>query len=85
MRSRERREPWSQADSRVGDRVGAGRQVAECGNSGSSTQPHVHVQVTDSVDWPSARGLPMVFEGRSGVELPAGGRIVTATADADPA
>lgn len=71
---------------RVGDRVRVGRQVAACGNSGNSTQPHVHVhvQVTDSIDWPTARGLPMAFEGRSGAELPAGGRIVTATGS-DPA
>lgn len=69
---------------RVGDRVRVGQQVAACGNSGNSTQPHVHVQVTDSTDWPTARGLPMVFEGRRGVELPAGGRIVTATGT-DPA
>ena len=44
-----------------GDMVGIGEQVGECGNSGNSTQPHVHVQVTDSTDWASARGLPMVF------------------------
>jgi hypothetical protein len=40
---------------RVGDRVGA------CGNSGNSTQPHVHVQATDSIDWERARGLPIAF------------------------
>ena len=44
-----------------GDRVVVGTQVGECGNSGNSTQPHVHVQVTDSTEWPSARGLPMTF------------------------
>ena len=44
-----------------GDAVVVGDQLGECGNSGNSTQPHVHVQVTDSTDWPRARGLPMVF------------------------
>jgi hypothetical protein len=48
---------------RVGDRVESGAQLGECGNSGNSTEPHVHVQVTDSTDWPNARGLPLAFRG----------------------
>ena len=43
-------------DVRMGEPVGAGRPVGECGNSGNSTQPHVHLQATDSIDWSSARG-----------------------------
>jgi len=46
---------------RDGEAVQAGQQLAACGNSGNSTQPHVHVQVMDSADGFSARGLPMVF------------------------
>jgi murein DD-endopeptidase MepM/ murein hydrolase activator NlpD len=45
----------------VGDEVAVGQQVGECGNSGNSTQPHVHVQVMDSADLAVARGVPMVF------------------------
>ena len=72
----------------VGDVVAAGAVVGECGNSGNSTQPHVHVQVTDSVHWPTARGVPMVFRrpetpaGRNGgTWMPAESEIV----DAGPA
>jgi len=44
-----------------GDRVAPGDQVGTCGNSGNSTQPHLHVQVMDSASLLSARGLPVVF------------------------
>ena len=47
-----------------GEPVAAGDQLGECGNSGNSTQPHVHLQVTDSMDWPRARGLPLAFRRR---------------------
>lgn len=45
----------------VGEEVAAGQHVAACGNSGNSTQPHVHVQVMDSLDLSEARGVPMAF------------------------
>lgn len=45
----------------VGDTVTTGQPIAECGNSGNSTQPHVHVQVMDSADLSIARGIPMAF------------------------
>jgi|SRR5262245_17760278 len=45
----------------AGDRVMAGQQLATCGNSGNTTQPHVHIHVMDSTDILEARGLPMAF------------------------
>lgn len=47
----------------AGDRVVVGQPLAECGNSGNSTQPHVHMQVMDSQDLAVARGLPMALRG----------------------
>lgn len=46
---------------REGEPVAAGQEVGACGNSGNSTQPHVHIQVMDSADPYTARGVPMSF------------------------
>jgi len=35
--------------------------VGACGNTGNSTQPHVHLQAVDSLDWDSAQAVPIVF------------------------
>jgi hypothetical protein len=45
----------------AGDRVTSGHHLAECGNSGNSTHPHVHVQAMTSRDLSVARGLPILF------------------------
>lgn len=44
-----------------GERVTAGHELGDCGNSGNSLQPHVHIQVMDRADPFTARGLPMAF------------------------
>ncbi len=66
------------ANVRVGDTVRMGDRVASCGNSGNSTQPHVHLQATDSTAWDRARGLPIAFETESGPMLPRESEIITA-------
>lgn len=43
----------------VGQSVTEGQEIATCGNSGNSTQPHVHVQAMDHLDPWKARGIPM--------------------------
>jgi murein DD-endopeptidase MepM/ murein hydrolase activator NlpD len=46
---------------RQGDDLRAGDVVGRCGNSGNSSEPHVHVQLMDH-RWPYvAAGLPFVF------------------------
>jgi hypothetical protein len=49
-----------------GERVTAGQQIAECGNSGNSSEPHLHFQLMDHAHASIAAGLPFTFEG-SGV------------------
>jgi hypothetical protein len=44
-----------------GQQVRTGQHLAECGNSGNSTQPHLHLQAMDSRDLSRARGIPLAF------------------------
>ncbi len=46
---------------RVGERVAAGTVIGRCGNSGNSSEPHVHAQLMDRASLRIAHGLPMVF------------------------
>jgi murein DD-endopeptidase MepM/ murein hydrolase activator NlpD len=61
---------------RPGSVVEAGALLAECGNSGNSTQPHVHVQASDSLHWESAKGVPIVFSREGDDWMPRGGEAV---------
>jgi len=50
---------------RSGDSVAAGDPVGRVGNSGFSTQPHLHMQVSRTVGQDSAQaGVPVRFGGR---------------------
>ena len=72
---------------RPGQRVATGDVMGRCGNSGNSTQPHVHVQAMDGPDAHAARGVPLAFrafhergrDGRTGavaLGIPAEGAVV---------
>src|SRR5699024_315037 len=57
---------------RPGQAVRIGERLADCGNSGNSTEPHLHLQAMSAPDPTSARAVPFTFPGG----LPRGGRIV---------
>lgn len=47
----------------LGQHVHAGQELGRCGNSGNSTEPHLHLQVMDRVDAQHARSLPFLLDG----------------------
>jgi len=55
-----------------GDRVRVGDPLGRCGNSGNSTEPHVHLQAVDRLPVERALAVPVTFGGR----LPRNGEIV---------
>ncbi|SIO90078.1 M23 family metallopeptidase [Nocardiopsis sp. JB363] len=57
-----------------GDRVVAGQKIGECGNSGNSSEPHLHFQLMDHADLTRAGGLPFTW---TGVGVPTGGEPFT--------
>jgi len=55
-----------------GQSVEPGEIVAQCGNTGNSTEPHLHVQAIDRLDIDHAIGLPITFDGG----LPRNGTVI---------
>lgn len=46
---------------KVGDPVQPGDKIGECGNSGRSLLPHVHIHLQNTAEFPLAESLPLVF------------------------
>ncbi|REE03692.1 M23 family metallopeptidase [Citricoccus muralis] len=51
------------ATVRPGDRVDTGQQLGQVGNTGNTSEPHLHVQLMDRPRPESAAGLPMRWSG----------------------
>src|SRR5689334_22768157 len=63
-----------------GDRVRAGQVIAACGNSGNSSEPHLHFQLMDRPGVLLGAGLPFAFTGTglTGTGVPRNGEALLA-------
>lgn len=57
---------------RLGQSVRVGETLGRCGNSGNTTEPHVHLQVMDCLNVLHAFAVPITFGGH----LPRNGEII---------
>ena len=54
---------------KVGDRVTRGQVIELVGNSGNSTEPHLHFHISDGVSPLGSEGLPYTLDGTPGMPL----------------
>ena len=59
----------------LGQEVEVGRVVGDCGNTGNSTEPHLHLQAISSADVMNATAVPITLRGA----LPRNGEVVHAS------
>ena len=48
---------------RVGDRVNTGAVIGKLGNTGNSTNPHLHFGLLDRPDFPTGNSVPFIIDG----------------------
>lgn len=53
-----------------GDTVKRGQCIAFCGNSGNSSEPHLHFHLQDGESFYHSAGLPVEFEGIAAIPAP---------------
>ncbi len=62
---------------KAGDMVEEGQIIGQCGNSGNTSEPHIHIhhQRQDPNFYPVnfAEGLPLYFRDQTGAPMPEGG------------
>lgn len=62
---------------KVGELVEEGQVIAACGNSGNTSEPHIHIhhQRINPEIWPTGfgEGLPLYFRDLDGPSMPEGG------------
>jgi hypothetical protein len=46
---------------KVGDKVNQGQIIAKCGNSGNSSEPHIHFQLQSGKNFLTSATLPIIF------------------------
>ena len=46
---------------RTGQQVNLGEKIGECGNSGNTSEPHLHFQIQSGKSFYSSFGLPVSF------------------------
>jgi len=47
---------------KIGDKVSRGQVIARCGNSGNTSEPHLHFQLNDGPSFLASAGLPIRFQ-----------------------
>jgi hypothetical protein len=54
---------------KVGDRVRTGQVLGLVGNSGNSTEPHLHFHISNGISPLGAEGLPYAITGQTGIPM----------------